>query len=180
MAEGIGNGDLQPRVLLHRREGGIGQQVVHQGDGLLPVDIAAVVAVDDQRAAFVRRDGAQVHPEADAALRHLHAHARRFQHAAARIILPGIVAKDAENGGVAACGQAVGHRQRPAAPAARRPVKSVQRQRLQRRFARQLGQIGIGHAVADHKHIFHQVSLPFFFRSKQTYCATRIISSRRR
>ena len=160
MSEGVRHRDDKPGVLHQRRKAGVGQQVVHQGGGFLAVDVAAVVAVNHQPPVFAGQHGAQVDPEADGSIGQGHAHAGGFQHAAARIIGLRRIAEDAQYGGVAACGHAVGHRERAAAEAARAAVEGGQGQRLQRGFAGELGQARVGHAVADDQYIFHPESLP--------------------
>ena len=58
-------------------------------------------------------------------------------------------------------GHAVRHRERAAAEAPRAAVEGGERQRLQRRFAGELWQARVGHAVADDQYILHPESLPF-------------------
>ena len=48
-----------------------------------------------------------------------------------------------------------------AAEASRAAVEGGERQRLQRRFAGELWQARVGHAVADDQYILHPESLPF-------------------
>lgn len=54
-------------------------------------------------------------------------------------------------------------RERAAAETARASVEGGQGQRLQRRFAGELWQARVGHAVADDQYILHPESLPFLF-----------------
>ena len=161
MPEGIRHRDRKPGILHQRRKAGIGQQTVHQGGGFLTMDIAAVVAVDHQPSVLAGQHGAQVDAEADGSLRQGDAHACGLQHAAARVIGLRRVAEDAQDGGVAPRGHAVRHRERAAAEASRAAVEGGKRQRLQRRFAGELWQARVGHAVADDQYILHPESLPF-------------------
>jgi len=157
VAEGISHGDGQAGLLQKLRKLGVGDQVVHEGHGFLAVNIAAVVAADDRRAVFILGHGTQVAAEADGAVGQDNVHAGGFQHAAAGVVGLGRVAENAENGGVAAGGHAVGHGERTAEETTCDTVKGVEGQYFHGGVVGQLRQLGIGHAVADHEDVFHIV-----------------------
>ena len=157
MAEGAADVHMQLRGFLRRLEARVGQQVVHQRFRLVALDVAAVVAVDDELAIHLLHR-AEVDAHGDLAGLEGHAHAGSLQDAAAGVAPAGVIAEDIEDGRVAAGRHALGHGLAGAGFAARQDAKVGQIQVFQGGLVSKLRDGIVAHTVADNQDILHNPS----------------------